>query len=266
MILGISSYTYGWAVGHAASPMNEAHLVDEALRFEVRCLQLGDNIPLAEFPEARLQKLDSLASHHGLRLEVGARKLDATTLNRYISIAQTLHAPLIRFVIDDEGYTPHTSDVIAILKEHRAELERHQLVVGIENHDRFKAHALASIVEAVASNSVGICLDCANSLGAGEGLNEVFATLAPYTVNFHMKDFTIDRLPHKMGFTVSGAPAGKGMANMLSLLDKLPPGKCASAILEQWVVPAENIEATIRKERLWAAESMAFLKQWPHWQ
>jgi hypothetical protein len=98
-------------------------------------------------------------------------------------------------------------------------------------------------------------------MGAGEGLEQIVEILAPYTVNLHIKDFGIKRLPHLMGFQIDGRPAGKGMLNIPWLLEEISPhNKCRTAILEQWVVPESMLSKTIQKEETWAAESIQYLK------
>jgi sugar phosphate isomerase/epimerase len=135
-------------------------------------------------------------------------------------------------------------------------------LVQMGNNDRCPCRVLRDVIEAVGSERVGVCLDTANSLGAGEGIQEVAEVLAPYTVNLHIKDFTIERLPYLMGFTVSGRPAGDGMLDVPELLQQLQPhGRCRSAILELWTPPEENIEDTVRKEATWASASLQYLKQ-----
>ena len=61
MKLGISSYTYSWAVGvpgHApARPLDENDLLDKAHEHRVSLLQIGDNLPLHTFDSARLERL-----------------------------------------------------------------------------------------------------------------------------------------------------------------------------------------------------------------
>ena len=132
----------------------------------------------------------------------------------------------------------------------------------LENHDRLKAWEFADIVERVNSPNVGICLDSVNSMGAGEGLEEVVRTLAPYTVNLHVKDFGIRRLPHLMGFQIDGRPAGEGMLNVPWLVGQIAPyGRCQTAILEQWVVPDDDPLATVAKEERWAEWSMNYLRK-----
>ncbi|MBA4056418.1 MAG: hypothetical protein C0490_17010 [Marivirga sp.] len=269
MILGLSSFTFGWSVGvngnMPPAPITEVDLVNKTVDAGLQCLQIGDNLPLHTLSQERLDQLKSLIRKHNIRLEVGARSLTREHLHRYIEIAAFFQSPLLRFVVDGHSYEPDDSTIIHIINEALPLLKMNNIVLGIENHDRFKAIELASIMDAIADRHVGICLDCVNSLGAGEGLDWVSKVLIPYTVNLHIKDFKIQRSPHNMGFTVTGIPTGKGMINVPGLLDQLSEHKrCKSAVLEQWVTPEEKIEDTVRKENEWADESLRYLKQLPH--
>lgn len=265
MVLGISSFTYGWAIGvpgHLPSKRMDARdLVNKAVTYGLSCLQIGDNLPLHELTVSTLDELKALGLKHNLRLELGARKLTPEHLRRYISLAIHFEAPLLRFVIDGDDYEPDIATVVNIIREVLPELERYHITLGIENHDRFKARELADMINTINHNRVGICLDCVNSLGAGEGLEWVSSMLAPYTVNLHIKDFIIKRHDHKMGFTVTGTEPGKGMLNTPELIKKLKGyNRCESAVLEQWIAPESTIEDTIKKEARWADTGIQYLK------
>lgn len=265
MELGISSFTYGWNIGlpNASSTQawTETTLCDQAAKFGVRRLQIGDNLPLHLLPEDRHLRLQQTLAAKSITLEIGARRLTPSHALHYLRLCETYKAPLLRFIIDGDGYEPAADVVIGIIKDLLPEFKKRNVVLGIENHDRFKARVLAKIMDAVAHENVGICLDCVNSMGAGEGLEQVAEILAPYTVNLHIKDFAAERLPHKMGFTISGVPTGKGLLDLPWLMEKILPFKrCKSAILEQWVVPEIHMDDTIAKERSWADESMTYLK------
>jgi 3-oxoisoapionate decarboxylase len=267
MIIGISSFTFGWAIDTNYAPphlqINEESLLQYAAANDIHCLQIGDNLPLHTFTSERLQLLNDKAGKQNIRLEVGARKLTPEHLEKYIDIADFLNAPILRFVIDDKGYEPSVNEIIAIIKSVVPVLQQKNIVLGIENHDRFKARELEEIMLAVNSKHVGICLDCANSIGANEGLEWVTKVLAPYTVNLHVKDFSIARLPHKMGFTVQGAVAGKGMLHLDEVMNELKKyNRCQSAILELWPVPEPDASATVAKEKAWADESVQYLKKY----
>ena len=263
MELGISSYTYGWAVGvpghPSPHPLDEQGLLDKAREHGVKVLQIGDNLPLHRFDAPRLKRLAERAARDGVKLEIGARRLTVERIGEYAAIARRLGARLIRFVIDDCDYHPSPEAVVTVLRESAPLLDG--LWLGLENHDRFSAVTIRRMIEAAGSDRIGVCLDTANSLGAGEGIEAVAAVLAPVTVNLHVKDFAIERVPHWMGFMVSGRPAGAGMLDLAALLRTLAPfGKCATAILELWTPPEPLLEDTIAKEARWAAESVDYLK------
>jgi sugar phosphate isomerase/epimerase len=104
-------------------------------------------------------------------------------------------------------------------------------------------------------------LDTANSLGCGETVDQVLDALADLVINVHIKEFSVRRLPHRLGFLVEGAPAGRGMLDIPALLRRLEAtGRRMSAILEQWPPPEATLEASVAKEAEWAAESIRYLR------
>jgi sugar phosphate isomerase/epimerase len=263
MIFGLSSYTFGWAVGvsgHApVQPLDEHDLLDKCRQHGVKLLQIGDNLPLHRFAPARLARLSARATAEGVRLEIGARRMTVENIEAYATIARLLGAKLLRFVIDDAGYHPTPEAVSSVLRQSVPLLAG--LRLGIENHDRFPAATLHEIIENAGSDRIGVCLDTANSIGAGEGLDTVVRELGPLTVNLHIKDFQIARVPQLMGFTVEGRPAGGGMLNVPELLDQISHfHRCDTAVLELWTPPESDLERTTAKEESWAAQSVEYLK------
>lgn len=267
MLLGVSSYAFGWRVGVPGhpppTPYDELTLLAYAREHGLGVVQFGDHVSLPTFEPARLEKLRHSAEHgpERIELEIGGRGLTAPHLARYIAIARVLGARLLRFVVDSPGYEPAPAEITHLLSEAVPELERAGLTLGIENHDRLDARTLRAIMEHVGHPRVGICLDTANSLGAGEGLEHVVEQLGPHTVNLHLKDFAITRLPHAMGFLIEGRPAGRGRLDVPALRSRLAHhGRCRTAILETWTPPESRLVDTLVKEREWADASLAFLK------
>jgi len=263
MILGLSSYTYGWAIGapghEPVRPMNEQDLLDRVRQHGVKLLQVCDNLPLLSLPPERLARFADRAASDGVLIEVGSRRLTVDHVAEMAALARRVRAKLIRFVIDGADFHPPPARIVKTLNEVTPMLDG--LTLGIENHDRFPARTLRTIIEDTGSDRIGICLDTANSLGAGEGLATVVDELAPLTVNLHLKDFHISRLPHLMGFTVEGRPAGAGMLDVRRLLEQLAPFKrCETAVLELWTPPESDIQRTVAKEEAWAAQSLEYLK------
>ena len=264
MLTGISSYTFTWAIGvpgkEPENPMTIFQLIEKAAELGVPVVQVADNLPLDQFSEIELLKIRNYAEDLNIRIEVGSKKMTSENLEHYVEIAAFFESPIIRFVIDGEGFQPMLSEIHGIIKNAVPLLENYKIILAIENHDRFKAAEFAEMIELAGSKFVGICLDSVNSMGAAEGLETVIEKLAPLTVNLHVKEFLVKRVFHKMGFVIEGCPLGEGMLPVTELLQKVSP-RCRSAILEQWTPPEKSIEKTIEKEARWAEISIKYLKE-----
>ncbi len=266
MRLGISSYTYTWAIGvpgrPPARPRGAIELLDKAAQLGVRVVQMADNLPLDRLPSVELDALERQAATRGLCIEVGTRGIELDHLRAYLRLAERFHSPILRVVVDTATHQPGEDEVVERVRALAPELERAGVCLAIENHDRFPVRALARIMERVDSRHVGICLDTVNSFGALEGPEVVVETLGPWTVNLHVKDFVIFRASHMMGFAVEGRPAGQGRLNIPWLIDQLRAmGRDPNAILELWTPPEGHLSDTIAKEEEWAAASVEYLRR-----
>jgi sugar phosphate isomerase/epimerase len=265
--LGIGTYAFAWAIGVAnydrpQQPMDAIAFVRRCAKLGVRLVQIGDNIPLHSLSDTELDKLQSTVHDLDIAVEIGTRGIAPEHLRRYLQIAQRFSSPILRIVVDTADQHPAVPDIIYTLQSIMPEFEAAGITLAVENHDRFKAATLAEIIEAVQSPNIGICLDTVNSFGALEGPDVVIETLGRYVVNLHVKDFTIARLSHNMGFSLTGTPAGQGMLDVLLLLKRLHDfGRDFNAILEVWTPFTGEVEATIANEATWVAASIDYLRK-----
>jgi sugar phosphate isomerase/epimerase len=264
MKLGIGSYTYGWGCGIGGypaprTPLTWQTLLQRAQDMGVGVVQIANNMPLHEID------LDALMEHaqsKGIALEAGTRGIAPDHLRRYAAIAHNIGSPILRCVMDTKEHQPDFDEVVQTLTSVLPEFEKHNVTLAIENHDRFSAATLARLMDTLRGAPIGICLDVANSLGREEPMRHVVETLAPYTVNLHVKEYVIQRLPSYQGFVVHGAPFGHGMCDLNWLLPYLKEHSTGNynAILEQWAPDQGDVEATIALEARWARESVAYLQ------
>jgi len=267
MRLGISSYTYVWAVAVPGyrpprEPLTAAGLLARAAELGVRVVQIADNLPLDRMSSGEIAELATMAREHGLQIEVGTCGIEPKHLRPCLKLAVQLQSPLLRVVIDTDVCQPSLNEVVASLKELLPEFAAANVRLAIENHDRFPARTLAEIVEHCYSPFLGICLDTANSLGCGEDVHTVLNVLRPHIINVHIKDFRVVRLTHKKGFVVEGCPAGQGVLDIPALIAELRKlQRELSVVLELWPAPEATIEQSIAKEEAWARESIAYLRQ-----
>lgn len=241
--------------------MKPVDLVARARDLGVQVVQYADNMPLHELDRRDIQRIAQAAEAQGIDIEVGTVGLDPANLARYLAIATQLGSPFVRVVIDTPENRPSAEEIVATLRRVLPSFAKEGVRILIENHDRFPAKSLASILEAVDMPELGICLDTVNSLGSLEFVGAVWAVLAPWVMNVHVKDFEIHRSDHKMGFMVEGTAAGEGRLDIRWLVRQaqaLPHDP--NLILELWPGYEGDAERTAAKERIWVEESIAFLK------
>ncbi len=265
MRLGIGSYTFAWAIGVPGKlppkPMRPSDLVDAASRLGVRTVQFCDNLPLLRLSEPQLTALHKRVLELGLEVELGARGLAQDNLRAHLRLAQRFGCRFLRLVIDTPGDEPSAEEAVARLKLILPEFDAAGVLLAIENHDRFRSALLAWMVEQLGRERVGICLDTVNSFGALEGPEVVVQNLGALTLCLHVKDFTIRRMSHQMGFVVEGCPAGQGRLNVPWLLGALKTcPRPFNAILETWVTPGDSLHETIARESAWADEGVRYLR------
>jgi sugar phosphate isomerase/epimerase len=265
MRLGIGSFTFTWAIGvpghRPARPMTALDLLGEAERLGVTVVQVCDNLPLTQLGELELAAFAERARERAIQIELGARGLDPENLRAHLKLAGRFGCSFLRLVIDRPGDEPSPADAVRRLRAILPEFERAGIKLALENHDRFRSRVLAVMIEELGPERVGICLDTVNSFGALEGPEVVVEALGRYTLCLHVKDFTVRRVSHQMGFTVEGCPAGKGYLNVPWLLETLCVSPHAfNAILETWVTPGPSLEETIARERAWTEEGVRYLR------
>jgi 3-oxoisoapionate decarboxylase len=265
MRFGISSWTYPWAVGvdkfpPPPSPLRLVHLLERASSLKVGIVQVSDNLPLHKMDWAEIRDAREQAANLGLRIEIGTRGVDPAHLRRYLGFATEFEAVLLRTLTGNIGECPSLERAEKCIREVLPEFEARGVTLCLENYEEHSCRDLAALVRRLESRRVGICLDTVNSLGALEALGDVVETLAPLTVNLHIKDFVIERIPQKMGFVVKGALTGCGRLDVPWLFSQIPRSNHVTAILEQWPPLKGSIEETIATEEEWAVRGVQYLR------
>lgn len=269
--LGIGSWTYPYhcglgvrikpelAVKHAMQPYE---LIEKAKRHGLRFVQICENRPIDIYSPRELEEIRSFSEKNEVKLEVGMKGATKENLLKMLKITDLLGAKLLRCVIDGENYEPELGEIVENFKYVLPILKETGIVLGIENHDRFKAKEFASIMERLNDRHYGIVLDTTNSLSQEETVEEVLDCLARYTVCLHFKDYTIVRSPGTIGLEIVGTPVGQGRQKVRMILERLceEAQQDFSTIIEFWMPCEEDLEKTLKKEQDWAESSIQFLK------
>jgi len=267
MRLGIGTYSFMWSIGfpgsQPATPMSSLALLARARELGVGVVQFGPNMQLEHLGEHELSQLIQEAKRSNIILEYGTRGLDPLHLKKHIGFARQLSSSLLRTVPEfDVGCAPPLSVLADQLRTVLPDLEKSGVRLAIENGN-LPSFALASLIRELNCPWVGVALDTVNSLAVPEGIRQVVETLAPYAFSFHVKDFLVRRVWHRMGFVIEGRPAGKGQMEIEWILSQLrSAGANPNAILELWPPEQSRLERTIALEHAWAKESIEYLRKY----
>lgn len=240
MKLGLGSYAYRWAIGlkdqRPQVPMTAMQVLEAAHGYGLDVVQYADNMPLDRLDEADHHRLSDAAQDWGIALELGTQSFDAEEVARYLTIGQRLNARILRVALDAEDALVPVPELAAQLRPQLDAAARAGIRIAIENHFNYPSPRMVELIEAANHPALGICLDVANSICAGEWPEETVRMLAPHTINLHLKDYVITPDTYGVGFYIHGVPLGQGRAPIRWILDQLdhcPPDM--SAILEHWL-------------------------------
>jgi len=265
--LGIGTYAFMWSIGFPgavpAKPMNAFDLLGKAMELGVKVVQYGPNLPLDSLSQKDLTALLLMARARGISIEIGTQGLEPGRLRKQLKLAETVDSRLLRTTTEgSDGIPVPPEEMRSNILEIVPALVERDVFLAIEN-GRVPAAMLADLVSSANSPHVGITLDTVNSLAIPEGPEQVAGLLSKHVKSLHIKDFMVERLWHRMGFSVQGRPAGGGQLNIPGLLEGLVNSTPESnAILELWPPEQRTLEETIQMEKAWAAESISYLRRY----
>lgn len=265
-MLGLGSYVYRWSIGMhdrvPQTPMRAGELLDEARRLGLSLVQFADNLPLHTLSAAELSSLHASAQAAGITLEIGQQGADMALFERYLDIADALDASLLRMALDAADGQTSQGELESSFAAAAAQAGKRGVTLALENHFGFPSERLARLVATVDSPHLGVCLDVANSICAGEWPAETIERLAPHTVNLHLKDYDILPDPYGVGFRIAGVPLGEGRTDIEWVLKQVGrSGRACNVVLEHWLPGDAPLEELARRERDWIERSVRVARE-----
>lgn len=264
MRLGLGTYTFRWSIGHKGlvpnTPMSAMKVLDIAIARGVSVVQYADNLPLHELSELELDELDEKATLAGVALELGIQSFKSDEMRSYIAIARRLSAKILRVALDGPDAATPIDELATEFTALLPAAEDAGVRIAIENHFNYPSDRLVDLLKTIDDNQVGVCLDVANSICAGEWPMETVAKLAPFAINLHLKDYVIVPDPFGVGFRIRGCPLGQGRSDCRAVLAAADYPKDMSVIMEHWLPRDDDMDAARALEHQWLKESLAYAR------
>ena len=266
MKLGISSYTFPWAIGFPdaipSHPLTPLQLLEKAQDLGVGLVQFGPNMPLDQLPEKDLREVVKQAGAWKIDLEVGTIGIDLGRLREQIQFAKRIGAILLKTTPErPDGHIPMRTEILNCLRAVAGKLAEERIGLAIDN-SRIPAQELNELLESICSPWLGAALDTANPLALPQGWQLSVRVLAHRTMSLHIKDFVVQQAVHGMGLSVKGCPVGKGQLNIPWIVDSFAALRIEpSAILESWTPEQRTLQETLALEDAWAKQSVGYLRR-----
>jgi sugar phosphate isomerase/epimerase len=266
MKLGISSYTYAWAIGVPGAmpnrPLSALQLLEKARELGVGLVQFGPNLPLDQLPEKELHDVVKHADAWKIDLEMGTQGLDPAHLRCQMQFAKRIGVILLKTTPEPaDGKIPLRTEMTRCLRAIARDLADSKIHLAVDN-SRIPAQELNELLNPLGSPWLGVALDTANSLAIPQGWQLSVRVLAYHTLSVQIKDFVVRPAWHGMGFTIEGRPPGKGQLNIPWLVDSFAALRVVpSAFLESWTPQQKTLQETIALEQVWAEQGVEYLRR-----
>ncbi len=264
--LGLSTYAYFWRMSdRVASPMSLDDALRDAAAHDITLFQICDHLPLDTASDERLESIRSLAASLGVGLEVGTRGTQPDHLTRYLHIALMLGATLVRSMWSSGDDVPDPSTQQQRLQAVLPGYESAGVTLALETYEVVPSATLVNVIESIGSPSLGICLDPANTVANLELPADVVARCAPWTKNWHVKDFDFTRSPGWVGFQYTGVPFGTGRLDYEGIVEAIRPDeRDINRIIEFWLPwqagADDPAQATSRTEAAWTSATIQHIR------
>lgn len=266
MKLGISSYTYPWAIGLPGAipshPLTPLELLRKARELGVGLVQFGPNMPLEKLPERQLEDVLDRADSWNIDLEMATLGIEPDGLRRQLRFAKRIGAILLKTTLGcPDGTIPSRIEIQHCLRSVLDELDGGEIRLAIDN-SRIPARELNEILESIRSPCLGAGLDTAHPLALPEGWQISIRVLAYRTVSLQIKDFVVQPAAHRMGFLIKGSPAGQGQLNIPWIVESFAALRVEpSTLLESWTPEQGSLKETIELEDSWAGQGVRYMRR-----
>ena len=261
-MIGLSTYSFFWQHSdRAPTPLDLPAMLHRTHELDAQVFQICDYLPILGYSDADLRNLKAQADDLGITLELGTRGISNVILSTFLRLAELLGAKVIRSMVNSGDQRPTLTEAQTLLKQSLPAYEAAGVTIALETYEQIKSRDLVSLVEAVGSKSLGICLDPANCVAALEHPNDVIDRCAPYVANIHVKDFAFTRRGGWVGFTLEGADLNKGLLDYGHLMKTVDPeSRGINRVIEHWLPWQDNFDETCRLENLWNANNLAYMR------
>jgi sugar phosphate isomerase/epimerase len=237
----VAAYSFPYSCGFAQrdgrpacpTPLSAWDLIDLATEHNLSSVEIPLHNTLPDVSDATIGRLRALMAERGLTLIVDSGVVDVATLRELFPLAVRAGAQVVRATLSTilegarasvpGGWDAHVAEMRDRIMTLRSDLEQHDIMLALENHQDATSDDLAMLCEA-GGPRVGVTFDVVNPLAVGEEPFAFARKLGPLIRNVHIKEYQIFATPS--GYRLVRCAVGEGVIDwpaMLLLLREVAP-------------------------------------------
>ena len=263
MAIGLSTYAFFWRISERVEhpltlrEMLEAHPRQRLLGVaDLRLHAAGDALA-----RGTVCSRSRPPKSWGSELELGTRGISPEHLRRYLDFADQLDVTLVRSMVNTADHRPTEAEAIDLLAQTAPEYAERGVTLALETYEQVPSAQLVRIVEAVGSETLGICLDPANCVAGLELPTDVVAAyrsvreeLARQRLRLHPAGRLGRIHPDRM-------PPRRGTAGLRQRRAHRPTAaNDINQIVEHWLPWQDDAATTCALETQWTQHNINYLR------
>ncbi len=238
---GVAAYSFPCGCGFVhgdgrpalVTPLDAAGMIALATEHRLSGVEMPLAGMLPDLNGPTIDRLREALEQRGLGLVVDTGVVEIEQLRMLLPLAARAGAKVVRAtlstVLEGErgklagGWPAHVEEIGRRLATLRADLERHDLTLGLENHQDATSDDLLALC-AIGGERVGVTFDVVNPLAVGEEPFRFAQKLGSKIVNIHLKDYQVHATAS--GYRLARCALGEGVidwAAMRALLREAAP-------------------------------------------
>lgn len=259
--IGATSYVYRYLLADAARAPKMRDFLTLARNAGLERLQICEGARPLELSCSEWEGLRKRADELGLEITLGCMTIDPEVVNQYLDRVDAIGGSQLRIVLEHEGGVRMSKGQIQQFLDRVVPiLAQRRKLLAIENHFDIPCRMLAEAGVEYPAESVGFCLDVANSLRNFEDMNAVFDLLGARAVMYHLKDYRLTG--SNVGFAVTGTPFGEGQIDRDRMFQRVFEHiRTPEMYLETWTPQTGDWETDVASDARFVAVSIQNLKR-----